>query len=70
MLKVRLEQTEAALERIVAQMGSVTSRLAMQDLQMGGKVWHTEVYLKAFKFKQKLFQKHCCTTTQEEVNSE
>ena len=51
-------------------MGSVTSRLAMHDLQMGGKVWHTEVYLKAFKFKQKVFQKHCCTTTQEEVNSE
>ena len=35
MLKARLEQTEAALERIVAHMGSVTARLAQGG--QGGK---------------------------------
>ena len=43
MLKARLEQTEASLERIVAHMGSVTSRLAMQDMQVGGQVGHAQL---------------------------
>ena len=37
MLKARLEQTEAALERIVAHMGSVTDRLARNGVMMGGE---------------------------------
>jgi hypothetical protein len=43
LLKARLEQTEASLERIVAAMGSLTSRLTMQDMQMGGQVWNAAV---------------------------
>ena len=35
LLKARLEQTEAALERIVAHMGSVTDRLARNGVMMG-----------------------------------
>ena len=34
-MKARLEQTEAALERIVAHMGSVTDRLARNGVMMG-----------------------------------
>ena len=36
LLKARLEQTEAALERIVAHMGSVTDRLARNGVMVGG----------------------------------
>ena len=35
LLKARLEQTEAALERIVAHMGSVTDRLARNGVMVG-----------------------------------
>ena len=67
LLKARLEQTEAALERIVAHMGSVTSRLAMQDMQMGGQV--RQALFLGCSIKQNILQKHCCTTSQEEMKS-
>ena len=38
LLKARLEQTEKALERIVAHMGSVTNRLAKNGILMDDQV--------------------------------
>ena len=40
-LKARLEQTEAALERIVAHMGAVTARLARNGVFMDEEVGST-----------------------------
>jgi hypothetical protein len=65
LLKARLVLTEAALERIVAHMGSVTDRLARNGVMMGDtQVLDTRIlYLRG---NYDLFQHTSCSKKQQE----
>ena len=65
LLKARLEQTEKALERIVAQMGSVTNRLVNSGNM---RTFHQVITAVIFTIYNSFFQHHgnsCCNSPEE-----